>query len=251
MIVLHKEKVIFLKARKVAGTSFEIALSKFADKSSIITPISPADEVIRKRLGFRGPQNYKASFLETAAAGAREVARALLKRERPLKFYNHISAKEARKRLRPSVWETYTKIAIIRNPFDYFVSSYYYSIGQAMSDAPGFEAWVLGHLKYFFWNDRIYKIDDEVVIDRMLRFERLVPEAEELENEHPQLKGLSETLNSIRAKANFRPKSKSLEEIYSEAPKAFLLIRELYAEEIKRFSFDVPKITSPERVRAG
>ena len=40
MILLHKEKIIALKARKVGGTSFEIALSKYANSDSIITPIA-------------------------------------------------------------------------------------------------------------------------------------------------------------------------------------------------------------------
>ena len=44
MIVLHKQELIFLKTRKVAGTSFEIALSSFADETSIVTPISPEHE---------------------------------------------------------------------------------------------------------------------------------------------------------------------------------------------------------------
>ena len=59
MIVLHEQKIIALKARKVGGTSFEIALSKFAHKDSIITPITFDDEKLRESLGYLGPQNYK------------------------------------------------------------------------------------------------------------------------------------------------------------------------------------------------
>lgn len=58
MIVLHNHRIIALKARKVAGTSLEIALSKYASEKCIITPIAPLDEDIRKKLGFRGPQNF-------------------------------------------------------------------------------------------------------------------------------------------------------------------------------------------------
>ena len=52
MIVLHKQKIIALKARKVGGTSFEIALSKFANKDSIITPITLDDEKLEKVLAI-------------------------------------------------------------------------------------------------------------------------------------------------------------------------------------------------------
>ncbi len=58
MILSHKHRFIFLKTRKTAGTSIEIALSKFCDNNDIITRITEQDEVLRSKLGFRGPQNF-------------------------------------------------------------------------------------------------------------------------------------------------------------------------------------------------
>jgi len=46
MIVLHDVKVIALKARKVGGTSFEIALSLYANNTSVITPITPKFRIL-------------------------------------------------------------------------------------------------------------------------------------------------------------------------------------------------------------
>ena len=54
MIVLHEHKLIALKPRKVGGTSFEIALSKYASESSIITSINYLDEKNVKNLDFAG-----------------------------------------------------------------------------------------------------------------------------------------------------------------------------------------------------
>ena len=56
-IIFKKEKLIFCKGLKNAGTSFEIALSKYCDKNDVIGWIENEDEEIRKNLGFKSPQN--------------------------------------------------------------------------------------------------------------------------------------------------------------------------------------------------
>ena len=58
MILSHEHRFIFLKTRKTAGTSIEIALSKFCGDKDIITRITNQDEILRSQLGFRGPQNF-------------------------------------------------------------------------------------------------------------------------------------------------------------------------------------------------
>lgn len=65
MIVLHGPKIIFLKSRKTAGSSIEIALSAIAKESDVIAPIDngSGDDEERARLGYVGPQNYEKRFL--------------------------------------------------------------------------------------------------------------------------------------------------------------------------------------------
>ena len=58
MILSKAHNFIFLKTTKTAGTSFEIALSKYAGPEDVVTPISDEDELTRSRLGYRGPQNF-------------------------------------------------------------------------------------------------------------------------------------------------------------------------------------------------
>lgn len=59
MILSRHHKFLFVKGKKVAGTSIEIALSQVAGPEDIVTPISPIDERLRLQLGGR-PQNYSA-----------------------------------------------------------------------------------------------------------------------------------------------------------------------------------------------
>ena len=85
LIISHKHQFVFIKTNKTAGTSIEIALSRFCGPEDIITPVSTSDE--RKRLEWGGvaPQNY--GMLRNHSSG--EDARMVLGDERwrrPLSF---------------------------------------------------------------------------------------------------------------------------------------------------------------------
>jgi hypothetical protein len=47
MIVSHRHKFIFLKTKKTAGTSIELALSELAGPEDIVTPLTKIDEAQR------------------------------------------------------------------------------------------------------------------------------------------------------------------------------------------------------------
>jgi len=227
VIVLHEPKIIALKARKVGGTSFEIALSNYASPSSIITPITADDERIRQALGYRGPQHYLGSP-EKRVAG------------QPL-FYNHMSAAEARTRLGDALWRSYTKIAIMRNPFDQAVSTYFWQVKTAQQRAAlGFEAFILANPKRLFFNHAIYKIAGADVIDVMINYDHLRTDIEALEVSHPALLGLANTFSHIAAKGQYRPKNATTERMFEHAPRALELIYKLFENEIHRHRFCVP-----------
>lgn len=59
MILLRDPAILFLKPHKVAGTSFEIALSQFARPADIVTPIGQTRSAPEAALrGFK-PTNYR------------------------------------------------------------------------------------------------------------------------------------------------------------------------------------------------
>ena len=57
MIVSHKHKFIFLKTKKTAGTSIELALSRLCGPADVITPLT-ADRR-GAATGGRGAQNWR------------------------------------------------------------------------------------------------------------------------------------------------------------------------------------------------
>lgn len=241
MIVLHEPGIIVLKARKVAGTSLEIALSRSATDSSIITPIVPEDEAIRTRLGYRGPQNFRHDLAYFPKLSLREMLRAVRRKQMPPKFYNHIPAAQARAYLGDDIWTRYKKVSIIRNPFDYMVSAYYWSIGQKkITPETGFEDWVLDSPEVLARNEEIYKINDENIIDLMLRFDRLDIDLKKLEALHPSLDGLAETFAGTITKAAYRPKKATTQEIFSAAPRARDFIATQMRDHIDRYGFAIP-----------
>ena len=59
MVISHKLKVIYIKLAKVAGSSFEIALSKYCGPDDILTPIVPEGKIWKAMGHYCGGQNYR------------------------------------------------------------------------------------------------------------------------------------------------------------------------------------------------
>ena len=123
MIVSHEYKFIFLKTRKTAGTSLEIALSQLCGERDIITPIAREDEAIRQKLGFCGPQNY---WKRLSRYTLRDWARYIIRKRRTKGYSNHMPAKEAQSLLGSRIWNEYYKFCFERNPWDKAISLYFY-----------------------------------------------------------------------------------------------------------------------------
>jgi len=198
MILSHKYKFIFLKTNKTAGTSIEIALSKFCGPDDIITPISKKDEKTRQALGYRGPQNYAAPPWQYSTA---DVYRFLRYREKKHRFYNHISGREVRARIGPEIWDHYYKFCVERNPWDRVVSLYYFV--HRKEPRPDIREFLASPIVNILKERGIelYTIGGNIAVDRVCRYESL---AEELETIRKHL-GLPEPLELPRAKSEFRP----------------------------------------------
>lgn len=98
MIISHKYKFIFLKPRKVAGTSLEIALAKHCGDEDIITPITNYSEFSDSAFYNQPIKNYEEGY------------------------YNHMPPSEIKEKIGKDIWNKYFKFTVIRNPWDQQVS---------------------------------------------------------------------------------------------------------------------------------
>jgi len=97
MILSYTHQFVFIKTRKTASTSMEIALSRHCKKPDIITPI------IEEHL--------------------RNVYRTFPKNEG---WYNHMPITSVRNKMKPKIFRQFFKFAIDRHPYDKAISQAYW-----------------------------------------------------------------------------------------------------------------------------
>jgi hypothetical protein len=229
MIVSHDYKFIFLKTQKTAGTSIEIALSRFCGADDIITPITPNDEKVRTELGYRAPQHYLSPLRDY---NHRDITRFLLKGKRKKRFYNHIPAREVRALVGTQCWDSYFKFCFERNPWDRVISLYYWLHKSEprptiLEFVESEASLILKHL-----NKDVYMINGQVAVDRICRFENL---SEELETVRTQL-GIPERLELPHAKARYRKDKRNYRDILGEQEQK--KIAALFRDEIDLFGYE-------------
>ncbi|MGV8839224.1 MAG: sulfotransferase family 2 domain-containing protein [Bauldia sp.] len=203
MIVSHRYRFIFLKTMKTAGTSFEIALSSVCGPKDIITEITGNDEETRRQLGFRGAQNDRQPWLRLTPRG---LARAILRRQRPVGLMNHEPAAKMKRVLPAEVWRDYYKFTIVRNPWDRMVSLYFYQT-RAEKPRPSFHDYLVGNPARVLDNWGIYTIGGKPVTDGVIRYEALPETIAEISRAAGIPASVLDVFRSQNAKAQHRDRS--------------------------------------------
>ncbi|MDG2384095.1 MAG: sulfotransferase family 2 domain-containing protein [Pirellulaceae bacterium] len=231
MIISHRYKYIFLKTNKTAGTSIEIALSKYCGPKDIITPIAPEDEEIRSKLGYRGSQNYQNTW---GHYQLRDWIQLPSQGKRKDPYFNHVGAKEVRKNIGARVWNSYFKFCFERNPWDRMISHYHYRWGgRNKEDWPPLSQHIESHSQIL--KERgcgIYTIDGGVAVDKICRFESI---EEELESIRLRLH-MPKKLELPRAKSQYRKDKRHYREIFGEAERQ--KVAELFSYETALLGYE-------------
>lgn len=228
MILSHRHRFIFIKTNKTAGTSVEIALSKFCGEQDIITPISPEDQDIRRQLGFPGPQNYLAPF---SWRDCFNVRRRLRGGRALRKYYNHMPASEIRSHVGEDVWQSYYKFCIERNPYDRVISLYFWQ--NRSQNLPDLSTFIQSGAPQVLKEkgENLYLLDGKVAVEKICRFESLEQDLEEVRLHL----GLPEPLELPRAKSSQRKDRRPYRELLTAADRAAL--ERTFESEIRRLGY--------------
>ena len=112
-IISHRHEFIFIRPRKVAGTSIEIALSRCCGREDVISDrqLRFDSAVDEDDFGIVSPQHEEAVCRggENGHGGG-----------------SHLPPHAIRAGIGPDVWDAYFKFTVARNPWDQFVSYYYW-----------------------------------------------------------------------------------------------------------------------------
>ncbi|MCS6787193.1 MAG: sulfotransferase family protein [Thiobacillaceae bacterium] len=174
MIVSHTHRYIFIKSLKTAGTSVEAALSAHCQGADIVTELGD----------YRFNRDEAGNWVHHAMNSTG--------------FEQHDDARTIKGKLPAEVWEGYLKFSIARNPWDRTVSLFFWE-KKRKPDSTANKGWLarlgLGRseqdrLKEEFrrfvfsdtWenNDRFYALDGRLCVERVLRYERLEEDLQQL-----------------------------------------------------------------------
>lgn len=237
MIVSHEHKFIFVKTRKTAGTSLEIALSKYCGPRDILAPLDATDEPKRAKIAGGGARNYQKALSEHRMS---EFPRLVSSRTKAIKYNEHMTATQMRAALPKDVWDSYFKFTVVRNPFDRCISRYFWTLNNGEGQ---FAKWKVGsfdqflryHAQMINENWLIYTEGDALLVDDVVKFETLEADLGRVSARIGLKRNVHEDMKSVETKTQTRAETDAPQSVIDE--RARQTIYNLCIREFEMFGY--------------
>ena len=236
-----QKNFIFVKTRKTAGTSVEIALSSHAGDADVVTPISPDDEIVRyKSTPDALPRNFSTNaageieYRQSIASEDEEaVSRAYRTHVKPhIVFFNHMRIAEIRNHIDESFWNNAYKFTVERHPYEKAVSQAYYKARRNPNvDFTTFLDAIVRSGGYA--NFGSYAINGTIAVDFVIQHATLADDIKRVES---ALGGIDILSRLPVTKGQYRTDRRPAREILNESQKA--LIQQRCAREFELFGYE-------------
>ena len=162
------------------------------------------------------------------------------------RYYNHIPARKIKKFIGDEIFNTYTKVSIIRNPIYFAISNYYFFNA---CDHMDFREYCIQQMNITDF-DKFYEINDENIIDYTIKYEKMNEDIKTLEEKIPEIKGLADKMKTFKSKvyriedmkeripgSRTRPKNATVESFRKNFPKICNTILRKYEKYCKKFNY--------------
>ncbi|TQE98677.1 MAG: hypothetical protein FKY71_12560 [Spiribacter salinus] len=241
-IVCHRYGFVFVKTRKTAGSSVEIALSRLCSAQDFVTPLSfpdGPDERLRREAGGQPPVNWRKRWWQYRTW--KEVRHRLKHGKQAMILGTHATAEQLRAHVGQDAWERYLTFTVERNPWDKAVSRYWWMKyrherrhGTAFEPISAFLSRVARERPHWLTNWDHYASADRILVDRVLFYERLQEDLVTLEAVLDAPAGSLE-LPRGRAKGGIRKDRRPYSEVLSKSDRD--LIARVCHREIEAFGY--------------
>lgn len=212
VLVSHRYKFIFLKNRKTGSSSIEAFWGQYC--------VSEKDQ---KKWEITEKINEKIS--KYGIVGGRHNHGNANKKG----YYSHMSAKQLKRKIGSEIFDSYIKVSVIRNPWDYIVSKYHWNnrkIGKK-----GFKSFVKKQNHKLYW--KVHTIKGKPICDVYLRYENLY---QDLAKFLDKIGIKNYDLSKIpHYKSNIRPKGKKYVDYYDKETRK--IVAKKFRRTIKKFNY--------------
>ena len=236
-IISFKRQFIFIKPKKVAGTSLEIALSRFCGKDDIMSMYKEKESNRLRARYYPYPVRSRIGAVPKGATCAPKLAA-------------HRHAPELRALLGDDVFRRFLKISVTRNPYDWIISLYAWLAHRGMFGLS--QTMGVSRFREWFMGDR----SDEILcrswrrlaslgrpydaVDFMIRFEHFEEDLTALSHRLGLTENIYDTFKGIRDKGAIRPQSLTTRACFEGFTEGIEKVKEYYAIELERFGYDLP-----------